>query len=258
MHASLAVALTYDRHLNGSPESQRTLEECHHWSRSTTLLNKRLREPIATEDKDPIWGTAASLAILAFSSPNANTPEQAWPLRSSGSSDLDWLRMSKGKMALWHTVNPLRPDSLFRIMATAYADMYSPLPDVGIEGIPRVLAVVCGLKDSSTADTNPYFHAAHALSQTLNLADSDVTTGHTQIFTRIIEGRFEILLRERDPIALLLLYLWYGKMSRIIWWIELRARVERPSICTYLRLHHGENNSIQTLLPGGALEATWD
>ncbi|KAI9928238.1 hypothetical protein MW887_002271 [Aspergillus wentii] len=258
MHASLAVALTYDRHLNGPLDSRRTLEECYHWSQCTVLLNKRLRQPIEAKDKDPIWGTAAALVILTFSSPDARTPEQAWPLKSSDSSDLDWLRMSEGKMSLWHMVNPLRPDSLFRVMAATFAQMNSPLPEGGIDGIPRPLATVCNLKESSTAENNPYFHAAHAVSQILNLPDSEVTTGPTQLFMRSVHGPFRDLLLKRDPAALLLLYLWYRKASRSIWWIELRARLECPSICLYLRLYHETNGAVQAFLPGGALDNKWN
>ncbi|OKP13328.1 hypothetical protein PENSUB_930 [Penicillium subrubescens] len=258
MHASLAVALTYDRHLNGSIDSHRTLEECYHWSQSTSLLNKRLREPIETSDKDPIWGTAAALVILTFSSPDADTPEQSWPLRATGSSDLDWIRMGKGKMSLWDMVNPLRSDSLFSVMAAAFAHMNSPLPEGGIDGIPTALAAVCNLHDSSTAETNAYFHAAHTVSQIMELPDSDVATGHVQLFMRSIEGPFEDLLRGRDPVALLLLYLWYRKVSRCIWWIELRARVECPSIFLYLRLYHKENGDILAFLPGGTRADRWN
>lgn len=252
MHASLAVALTYDRHLNSSLGCRRTLEECYHWTQSTALLNRRLREPIEAQDKDPIWGTAAALAILNFASPDACTPEESWPLRSDVSG-LDWLHMVKGKMLLWQIVNPLRPDSLFSIMAATFAHMNAPLPERGIDGIPRALATMCLLSDSSTAENNPYFDAAHAVSQILNIPDSEVTTGNTQLFIRSIHGLFENLLWKRDPLALLLLYLWYRKASRSIWWIELRARVECPSICLYLRLYHEENDAIQAFLPGGAL-----
>ncbi|KAI3316670.1 hypothetical protein HD806DRAFT_516919 [Xylariaceae sp. AK1471] len=257
MHASLAVALAYDRYLNSTSGCRRTLEECHHWSQSTVLLNKRLREPIEAKDKDPIWGTAAALAVLTISSPDACTPEQAWPVKSSGSSDLDWLRMSKSKMLLWQMVNPMRPDSLFRPMAATFAHMHSPLPEGGIDGIPRALAAVCNLTDSSTAETNPYFHATHAVSQILDLPDGEVATGPTQLFTRSICGPFKDLLRKRDPVALLLLYLWYRKAGRTLWWIELRARVECPSICLYLRLYYNENRAIQAFLPGGALADMW-
>jgi hypothetical protein len=260
MHASIAVALTYDRYLNNNSSGSRyTLEECYHWSQSTVLLNKRLREPIEAKDKDPIWGTAAALTILTFSSPDARTPEQAWPLKpSSDSSDWDWLRMNKGKMSMWHIFDPLRPDSLFYVMAATFAHMNSPLPEIGIDGIPRALAAVCDLDDSSTAKTNPYFHAVHAVSQFLDLPDNEVTTGHTQPFTRSIHGPFKDLLRRRDPVALLLLYLWYRKASRSIWWIELRARVECPSICLYLRLYHQENSAVHAFLPGGACADRWN
>lgn len=257
MHASLAVALTYDRHLNSSLACHRSLEECYHWSQSTVLLNRRLREPIEANDKDPIWGTAVSLAILAVSSLDACTPEESWPLKSSHHSHLDWLRMTKGKMALWHIVNPLRPDSLFHVMAATFAHIFSPLPERGIDGIPKTVAAVCHLTDSSTPETNPYFHAAHTVSQILCLPDSSVTTGQAQLFTRSIHGRFQDLLWKRDPVALLLLYLWYRKASRSIWWIELRARVECPSICAYLRLYHKDSIAMQAFLPGGALADVW-
>ncbi|KAI0471200.1 hypothetical protein F4859DRAFT_484734 [Xylaria cf. heliscus] len=257
MHASLAVALAYDRHRNSSLGSRRSLEECYHWSQSTVLFNKRLREPIETQDKDSIWGTATALAILSFSYPDACVAEESWPLKPSDPSDLEWLRMVKGKMSLWCVINPLRPDSLFRVMAPTFAHMHLPLPSKGISGIPKALAIVCHLEDSSTAESNPYFDAAHALSQLQSFSDSQVTTGHTQLFTRSIRGPFERLMREKDPVALLLLYLWYRKASRSIWWIELRARVECPSICSYLRLYHKGYGAIHAFLPRGSLADYW-
>ncbi|KAJ5650361.1 uncharacterized protein N7484_004084 [Penicillium longicatenatum] len=253
MHASLAVALTYDRHLHNSLGNRHSLEECYHWSQSTALLNRRLRKPIKAEDKDAIWGTAAALAILSVSSPEAYTPEESWPLNPSDNSNLDWIHMSKSKMALWDIVNPLRPDSLFCVMAATFARMEAPLLGKGTDGVPSALAGICLLEDSSTATNNPYFHAAHAVSQVMGLPDNEVTTGESQIFIRTIHGRFEDLLRGRDPVALLLLYLWYRKVGRSIWWIELRARVECPSICLYLQRHHKANVAVQAFLPGGSL-----
>ncbi|KAK8034165.1 hypothetical protein PG993_009160 [Apiospora rasikravindrae] len=258
MHASIAVALAYDRHLNPSPGCRRTLEESYHWSQSTALLNKRLKEPIKTKDKDPIWGTAAALAVLSFSSLDASTPEESWPLKPPNSTDLEWLRMGKGKMSLWDLANPLRPDSIFSIMAPTYAHMYAPLPERDLDGIPRALATVCGLDSWSTAETNPYLHAAHAVSQIQNLPDAQVTIGQMERFTRSIQGPFECLLREKDPVALLLLYLWYRKAGRCIWWIGLRARIECPSICAYLRLYHAANCAVLAFLPGGRLVDKWN
>lgn len=253
MHASLAVALAFDRHMNTSLGCRRTVEECYHWSQSTILFNKRLREPIEVRDKDPIWGTAAALALMAFSCPDACTPEESWPLKASDPSDLDWLRMGEGKMSLWRMTNPLRPDSLFNVMSLSFALMHAPLPGVGVEGIPRPLAALCRLQDSSTAENNPYFYAAHAVSQIYDLSDSQVRTGHTPHFTRNIRGPYKSLLEKKDPVALLLLYLWYRKAGRSVWWVELRARVECPAICSYLRLYHKGYSAVHSFLPGGPL-----
>lgn len=75
-----------------------------------------------------------------------------------------------------------------------------------------------------------------------------VKVGSTKVFTRIVTGQFESLLRDRDPVALLLLYLWYSKARQGIWWIELRARVEVPAICLYLRRYHSERRDIMVFL----------
>jgi hypothetical protein len=260
MHASLAVAFTYDRYLNSSSCSRRSPEECYHWSQGAALLNKQLKQPIKDAEKDPIWGTAAALTILTFSSPEACTPEESWPLKpSKHSDDLDWLHMSEGKMSLWHIVNPLRPESIYSVMAAIYAQMDAPAPEKGTEGIPAALAAVCHLDELSTTINNLYFFTAHALSQILAIPDSQVSTGHVQLFMRSIDDRFKRLLQDRDPVALLLLYLWYRKVGRSIWWIELRARVECPAICSYLRLQHQGDDAIQSFLPGGVLaDVSWN
>ncbi|KAJ5217625.1 uncharacterized protein N7469_011250 [Penicillium citrinum] len=256
MHASLAVAYSYDRYLNKPKNFNRSLEECYHWSQSTEYFNQRLREPIGAKDRDPIWGTAAALAILSFSSPDAKKPEESWPLKVSKEADLNWLRMSKGKNSLWNMVNPLREDSIFNIMTEAFTQMFSPLPEMGTEGIPGNLIDICQLDDSSTVESNPYFCAAHAVSRLLDIPDDEMSTGNTQIFTMSLHAAFEELLRRRDPVALLLLYLWYCKAGRSIWWIGLRARVESPSICAYLQIYHKDNSQIQAVLTGGGSAKT--
>lgn len=95
------------------------------------------------------------------------------------------------------------------------------------------------------------------MSRILDIPDSEISTGNTQIFTLSIHGPFEDLLRVKDPVALLLLYLWYRKAGGSIWWIELRARVECPSICSYLRKYHNDNLAIREFLSGGALAGQW-
>ena len=131
------------------------------------------------------------------------------------------------------------------------------MPKEGIDGIPRALAFVCRLEYSSTPESNAYFNAAHAVSKIQALPDTQVTVGQTELFTRSIHGSFKALLQHKDPIALLLLYLWYRKAGRSIWWVELRARVECPSICSYLRIYHNEYSDVLAFLPGGLFVDNW-
>ncbi|KAJ5115798.1 hypothetical protein N7456_000146 [Penicillium angulare] len=250
MHASLAVAFAYDRHLNSSSGSRRSLEECYHSSQSIALFNKRLSSPIDAKDKDPIWGTAAALAMLSFSSLDSCVPEESWPLKSKspGYSDLAWLDMINGKMSLWNTIDPLRPESIFHVMAASFTDMFSPLPTMGVDGIPESLVNMCLLNDSSTAENNAYFSAAHAISRLIGLPDYEITAGQVQLFASSIHGPYRMLLQEKDPVALMLLYMWYRKAGRCIWWIDLRARVECPAICTYLQLYHSKDDRVKHFL----------
>lgn len=166
--------------------------------------------------------------------------------------------MNKGKMSLWNIVNPLRSDSIFHVMAGTFAYVHSPLPEGGTEGIPPALAALCNIREDSMAKTNPYFHAAHAVAQILEVEDSEVTVGPVQMFMRCIHGGFEGLLRERDPVALVLLYLWYRKAGSCIWWIGLRARVECPAIWLYLQRYHWGNGAVLGLLPECGLGDRWD
>lgn len=251
MHASFAVALAYDRHLNSSCAHRRTLEECQHFFRAIALFNQRLDSPITPGDKDAIWGTAAALAMLAFASPDSSTTKSCWPLRHPEPSDLEWLRMNEGKMSLWNLIDPLRPDSIFKVMAGTYSQMNAPMPEQGIDGVSKLLVSLCQLNELSTAKSNVYFNAVHALSEIQDIPDGKVTVAHTERFTRSIHGPFTILLLEKDPIALLLLHLWYEKAGRSIWWVDLRAQVECPAICSYLALHHARNETLQELLPLG-------
>lgn len=248
MHSSLAVAFTYDRYLNGRAGSHRTPEECYHWHQGTALLSDRLKRPIEPKAKDAIWGTTAALAMLTVSSPDANSPEDSWPLQSVDGSELDWLCMLNGKMSLWSVFDPLRPDSIFRVLTMTYAQMHSPLPRQGIQGISPSIAELCELDHFSTAETSPYFLAAHAVSQLLIRPDEEVTVGDIPVFTQTVHGSFESLLRARDPIALLLLYLWYRKSGRNIWWIALRAKVECPAIRLYLEWYHKDHAEVHALL----------
>ncbi|KAJ5833026.1 hypothetical protein N7474_001337 [Penicillium riverlandense] len=137
MHIIQVITAMHDRILNNSSDNvKRSLTETYHWSRAAALLNQKLSFPIRPQDRDSLWASAAMLGIASFASLEAATPEEAWPLKPADSSDLTWLRLLEGKMALWQATDPLRPDSIFHSMANEYAMTRTEPPSLEVEKIP--------------------------------------------------------------------------------------------------------------------------
>jgi hypothetical protein len=134
-------------------------------------------------------------------------------------------------------------------MSVEYAQMHSPPPQVGIDGIPPALLRLCHLNDSSTAETNPYLGAVHGLAQVENIPLDQLIPSRLMTFTRHLQHSFKAMLQDKDPVALLLLALWYSKAGQFVWWIYQGAAVEGQSICLYLQRYHQETIEIQDLLP---------
>lgn len=249
MHSTLTIAAAHERYLSGHATGRRSLYEVYHWSQCIALFNRKISQPIQPQDRDPLWATAASFGVIAFSSVEASTPEETWPLKRSEPSDLDWFHLIEGKMVIWELVEPLRPGSIFHDMFTGYAQLFSPIPHAGNGGIPPKLARVCNIDESSSAEDNPYFGAVHVLAQLERLPRDQLTATGCLVFTRHMQQLFKSLLLEKDPTALLLMALWYRRVRTVVWWIEHRATIECQSICLYLQRHHKDASDIMDLLP---------
>jgi len=86
--------------------------------------------------------------------------------------------------------------------------------------------------------TIPYFGAVHGLAQVENILLDQLIPSRLMTFTRHLQHSFKAMLQDKDPVALLLLALWYSKAGQIVWWIYQRAAVEGQSICLYLQRYH--------------------
>lgn len=249
MHGMLALAAVHDRYLGISVEKHRSFRELNHWSQCTVLFAEMLTGVIREETKDPCWATASTLGILTFSSTDAGiSGKRAWPLGPEDASDLQWIRLGTGKMKLWQMLNPLRPQSAFKPMAHILAQISAPLPESGAEGISPDVAKFCGIDEFSTPENNAYFNIAHGLAHLLKVQDPHETYGSALRVSGHMSGDFEVLLRTRDPVALVLLCIWYEKARRAKWWIEMRAQFEHAAIREYLQQHHSEHAATQKLL----------
>jgi hypothetical protein len=244
MHAMLAVAAIHDRYLGLTSSTSPSLRELNHWSACTTLFKRSLDKTVNEEDRDPVWATASILGIVTFASINANQSSEPWPLALTASSNLDWIRLGSGKMQLWEMLNPLRPESAFHSMSETLVHMRHRLPEKGIKGVKKQLVNLCGLDETMTEEENPYFYVAHALSR---LEDDD-SYGTALMVASYMHGEFGTLLLEKDPTALVLLYLWQNKARHIRWWFEMRASVELPAIGSYLKRFHAHDAQILALI----------
>jgi hypothetical protein len=211
------------------------------------LFNTWLRQPIEEEYKDLIWATAGALAIRAFSSISATSIEEAWPLGTPASTDLEWLRLGAGKMALWHIVDPLREASVFAVMCKSVS-LRKPLPTQGTNGVSPELKQLCAMDDQSTQANNPYFTVAHSVSRYINAPPGDDLLHQTFGAMASMNSQFQTLLARKDRAALVLLSLWYSKAGKSKWWIEQRAKYELAAIKAYLRRSHSRNDIIEALL----------
>lgn len=240
MHVVQVITAIHDRYLSALPNSRQTLLEIYHWSQAVILFNRRLSSPIQESDFDALWSAAFLMGDIAFASIEASKPEEAWPLKHPEPCDLEWLRMSVGKMAIWDIAKPLRHKSIFHTIADKDKTGHpaSAVITSRIFGIPFTFNQLCGLNDLSTAYNNPYYTAVHALAPLLDIECDQSTIGRFLSFVNYMQPEFQGLLERKDPRALLLLAYWYAKVCHSLWWIARRAKLECQAICLYLERYH--------------------
>jgi hypothetical protein len=251
MHIIQVVTSLHDRYIATALNSPQTVSEIYHLSQAAALFNKKLNKPIKPSDRDALWSAAALLGFLAMSWIDAATPEEAWPLTKSDPADLEWIRMSESKAAIWEIANPLRPDSMFHIMATDYMsqqELALSKPTSGIEGIPPSFAHLYDLDKSSTAENNPYFNVIHEL---VPLLETEPDRSNIVIYYSVVSHMglpFKSLLKQKDPRALLVFAYWYAKLIHSVWWLDRRSLMEGQAICLYLDRYHGDHTELQDML----------
>jgi hypothetical protein len=213
-------------------------------------------------------------------------PEAVWPLKASSPSDLDWLRMSQGKKAVWQIANFVgRPDSplygtvlefsrppqndeeKFLIALLWATKMGSASPEqtdlaakhasAAFSGLPPELASYCELDDQANHLNNPYFIPGVLVGSLMRagmkrqVEPMNQPVGMLSFVTFISQmtPEFKRLLGTKDPRALLL----FAYFSALIaqskrWWAMRRFKVEGEAICRYLERNHGHVPGMDSML----------
>lgn len=251
MHTIQTLTACHDRYLtfNATTSSYCTPAEAYHLARAASLFNQKLCAPIANNDKDALWATAALLGVIAVSSIEASSPYEAWPLTPYADTDLDWLRMSESKIVIFELTNPMRKDSIFHVLSTDYHNShYKRDESLDLSSLPPHFVELFDLDEYSTAMNNPYYPTIISLQPIINIECKQTSMLSFLGFLTKMSAQYKILLKLRDPRALILLSYWYGKVWKMCWWVERRATLECQAICIYLDRNHGDDRLIQEIL----------
>lgn len=249
MHIMLAITATHDRYLSMAPNNaSRSLTEAYHGAKGAALLSKKLSAPIPPQDRDALWASAAMLGVASMSSIEASLVEEAWPLKPHSPSDLDWLNMAVGKQVIWMLTDPLRPDSIFYVMADTYRAMFTGLQPRKIEEIPDEFVQLCGLDQSASLYQNPYYIPVSVMTDVRQDICTPESFPRYLHFFSVMGSSFRTLLERKDARALLIVAYWYASIEDFVWWLARRARLECQAICTYLERYHADDEHIQRML----------
>ena len=242
----------HDRYLSAMPNRNLSTVEAFHWYQGVALFNSKISGRIEASERHAIYAAAVCLGVIAFFYVEAQTPEEAWPLKPCSAQDLNWLSLSDGKKELGRDTPPIVEKSPSHSLNPFEYTKPKPTSSnivVGLEALPPELIQLCGLSASSTSENNPYHAVATALANSIH-STCKLTTilSFLSVIGNFHPG-YKRLLREKDPCALLLLAYWFAKMCQAShWWITGRAALEGQAICMYLQRYHGGNREVEKLL----------
>ncbi|KAM5445695.1 transcription factor [Microsporum audouinii] len=237
MHTIIGVALL---HLNRMLPSCRAREvaEAHHWQRAIQSYRRALCYKVSPANIDALLTTCMLMAVNCMC-PENFTPSDSWVL-SSDPSAMNWVYLQNGLPYLLEVGGPFIPQSIWGPAFQAAEQAHDELLNgtlQGREGMHPKLADFCGITDSTTAETSPYFKPLQVVSTMLEMEKSASTAGYFSSFLGHLDPRFIELLRVKDTKALVILAHWMGIMCLIShWepWVEGRIRAECMAICIYL------------------------
>jgi hypothetical protein len=248
----ITLTLLHDRYLAGTPAISQTI--LSHWYNGTAKFKETLMKPLKNETRDALWASAALLGVIQFASIDVRSAEEAWPLKPSDPSDLDWLKMSEGKKAIFALTDPLRPDSAFRKMSINHDSLFRPMIEPQDQYKPHAIDLTRDFVDmfdlgpTSTRYDNPYYRPAMILARLLHIKCDGNNILEFFGFMMHMGPELRALLDGKDAKALLLVVYWYAKLYRGQWWLRRRGLLEGQAICMYLDKYYSDNAKLQRML----------
>jgi hypothetical protein len=172
-----------------------------------------------------------AIVFIAGGSPSASF------VFSDDPKEAEWLVVVAGLSVLLSRADTkaLISRSIWMPMFTGNTHCMFPELASGKTGLPEMFVELCHIEDYSTADNNPYHGELRLLTQVMAMKANKETFAKLIQFPCRTDPAFNVLIREKDPVALLMLAYWFAKILEIdFWWLGPRARSELYAICSYL------------------------
>lgn len=230
-------------------------QEIGHWYFATSYFNTDLRTALANavhgdldvQQQATLCATSVLLVVLTFCYIEATRPEEAWPLAGglcpSTPEDLQWIRMSNGKLSAQTLTRGLAADPVFRHLILIDDGDSSVFPTYERPLSPNEHEPVIELEQSLHGPEVDAF---------MRIARSNCLMTIIFSFWSFIgdmTAEFEYNLRHKKPAALLILLHWYAKLNPIpLWWLRGRTNLEGRAICIYLGRYYGHDLSLMRSL----------
>lgn len=212
---------------------------------------------LTSSERDSLWVSAALLGSACFGQVKTLDPNAAWPLTESGPTDLDWIKMSSGKQAVWDIAQPIRPESMMHRTSKIHTSLCHLDSTIRPHTLPALFYSVFGLTSNSMEEGNPYFTPVCMISQLWHEPMSEHNLLRYLSFITHINMYYLALIEEKDPRALLLLVYWHSMVAiGSTWWLYMRSVVQGKAICMYIEKHCADDPDILQLcqLPRKHLE----
>jgi hypothetical protein len=242
----MTLTLMHDRHLDSPSQLKPTPTESYHWYQTISSFSKMMSHPRSLEEQAALWTTSTLLFSTVFCQVDANSPEDAWPLRAPSASDLDWLIMSDGKNEISRMTQSLIGHPIFGDLVSFQPDKVIPdfYPDQDtFNNLPSEFLRLYNLNPSANTNTNtqdkifhnPLVQLSHALAPSLHPIAKIM---RCWTFVGTMTPKFRALLRRKDPRGLLILLYWFARLNEVdVWWLKRRTTIEGQAMCLYLQRH---------------------
>ncbi|CAF9917553.1 MAG: hypothetical protein GOMPHAMPRED_001304 [Gomphillus americanus] len=246
-YAMLGLTAMHLLWLSGSEQPVLVNEAAMYCSEAIATFSRELTKSSSSECQAMLLCAAGLLYNMSFAAIEATTPEQVWPIKQSSILDLGWLHTINAKRTIPQLSEPIGGHPLFRSLAS-YEVPANTVAEPTSVSPPLGFLALFSLDSGNQNEKNPYLGPAIDFLRIIGCQDTIVvSTAFTTMLGEI--DQFKLLLRQKDPRALMLFACWYAKIAQSgVWWYKQRARLEGRAICLYLERGHSDDLNIKVLL----------